>query len=112
MWLILIDLYICLYGPTVGVDEDILSSNNNDVQWNPNPAADAASLSFNVKYTAEVELSIFDISGQKLTTIISEFREPGQYRQHFDMSGLTPGVYISILKIGSERIVNKIIKTY
>ncbi|MDA3843885.1 MAG: T9SS type A sorting domain-containing protein [Candidatus Kapabacteria bacterium] len=108
----LVDLYICLYGPTVGVDENIQYSNNNDIHWNPNPAAEAASLAFNMKYAAEVELSIFDISGQKLTTIISEFREPGQYRQLFDMSGLTPGVYISILKIGSERIVNKIIKTY
>jgi len=48
-----------------------------------------------------VELSIYNILGQKIQTLVNEPKMPGRYETTFNNADLANGVYIYILKAGS-----------
>ena len=54
-------------------------------------------------------LSVFDILGNKITTLVEESKRPGTYTVQFDGSNLTSGVYFYRLKAGSFSGTKKLI---
>jgi len=46
-----------------------------------------------------VTLTIYDILGNKITNLVSEYQSPGKYEIVFDASGLANGVYFYSLKV-------------
>ncbi len=47
-----------------------------------------------------VRLSVYDILGREVATLVNERREPGTYRVRFDASNLSSGIYIYRLEAG------------
>ena len=48
----------------------------------------------------DTELSIYDILGRELKTLVNENQSPGLHEVEFDASGLTSGIYFYRLQAG------------
>ncbi len=66
---------------------------NFDLNSYPNPAHHSIQLAYFLKENAKVEIELFNAQGQKIKTILSDFRNDGQNLEHFDISDLPSGPY-------------------
>ncbi|MBI2418540.1 MAG: T9SS type A sorting domain-containing protein, partial [Ignavibacteriales bacterium] len=57
----------------------------------------------------QVTLTIYDILGREVTTLINTMQQPGEYRVYFNASSLPSGVYIYKLQAGTMRQVKKMV---
>jgi hypothetical protein len=55
-----------------------------------------------------VELTLFNLSGEKVRTLVSEQQNAGEYMVNLFADNLDNGVYIVCLKAGSEMMTKKI----
>ena len=88
----------------------ILNGNNMEVY--PNPYQDEVNITFKVEETTNATLSIYDIVGRKLVTILDTQIPNGVYNYTKDLGQLAPGVYIVKLTVENgvpsfERIVKQ-----
>jgi len=59
----------------------------------PNPFNPSTRISFQVAEKSNVNISVYDLLGDKITTLVNETKQPGQYDVTFDASRLASGVY-------------------
>jgi hypothetical protein len=59
----------------------------------PNPFNPSTFINFELPFTNEVDLSIYNLLGQKVVTLISERKEAGYHQFEWDASGYASGVY-------------------
>lgn len=59
----------------------------------PNPFNPTTTISFDLPKASQVTLEIFNILGEKVTTLLSEKLTAGKYKYNWDASGLTSGMY-------------------
>ena len=59
----------------------------------PNPFNPVTTISFGLPIESHVEVSIFDLRGQKVETLISELAQPGNYSVNWDANHIASGVY-------------------
>jgi hypothetical protein len=64
----------------------------------PNPFNPSTVIKYDIPENGNVELSVYDILGKKITTLVSEYKSAGSYSAVFDASGLTSGIYFYTLK--------------
>jgi len=60
----------------------------------PCPANDRIRIDVVIPEQADIDISIYDIAGRKVSTVASGLYNPGEYTLTSDISGLTNGVYI------------------
>jgi type IX secretion system substrate protein len=79
---------------TTSIDDDIYMPNGFALEQNyPNPFNPRTAISYHLAVDAQVELSIFDLVGRKVETLVSGFRPSGYYTIVWDASALSSGVY-------------------
>jgi len=66
----------------------------------PNPFNSGTTIRFTIVESMEVKLSIFDLLGREVQTLIDEFRPAGVHTATFDAADLTSGVYFLRLQAG------------
>lgn len=77
-----------------GVAEmDDITAVSNFVTLSPNPAANAASLSYRLTIDSPVEISLFDATGRLVKTLVDEIQTAGDHRLALDNIGLAAGIY-------------------
>lgn len=59
----------------------------------PNPFNPETKIRYDVSFSANVSLKVFDINGREVETLVSEKQSPGTYEVTFDASSLPSGVY-------------------
>jgi hypothetical protein len=59
--------------------------------------------------TNEVDLSIYNVSGQKVTTLVSEKQLAGNHQVVWQAASFASGVYYYVLKAGEYRNVKKMV---
>jgi hypothetical protein len=59
----------------------------------PNPFNLSTSITYQVSSTSKVELSIYNLLGQKAATLVSESQPAGQYQVKWDATGFAGGIY-------------------
>jgi hypothetical protein len=59
----------------------------------PNPFNPTTNFSFSIAEAGMVKLSVYNLLGQKVKTVLNEFKEAGSYNVTFDASSLTSGTY-------------------
>ena len=64
----------------------------------PNPFNPTTSISYQLASASNVELTIYNMLGQKIKTLVDERQQAGSYRVNFDGSGLASGIYVYKLK--------------
>jgi enterochelin esterase family protein len=70
----------------------------------PNPFNPSTSIEFVLEKSSTVKLDIFNSLGQKVVTLINEFKEVGQHKILFNASGLPSGVYFYTLILPDQNI--------
>jgi len=73
----------------------------------PNPFNPETAINYLLPINSKVEISIYNISGQKVETLVSKKQAPGNYTINWDASGLSSGVYIYLLKSDDRFIASK-----
>jgi len=75
----------------------------------PNPFNPYTTIRYALTLTSNVNLSIFDVEGRKIITLVSERQQAGEYTVEWDPTQLASGVYYGCLKVGSDIKIIKII---
>ena len=59
----------------------------------PNPFNPTTTINFGVPLESHIEVSIFDLRGQKIETLVNKFSQPGNYSISWDAKYIASGVY-------------------
>ncbi len=73
----------------------------------PNPFNPTTTISFTLPQTDQVRLSVYNIQGQLVATLLNEQRSSGNHFVTFDASALSSGVYLYRLETGNQSFVKK-----
>jgi len=94
----------------VGVKENIESPTSFRLSANyPNPFNPVTRIPFIVDKTCEIELSVYNIMGYKVATLVNEMVNAGSYEVLFDASNFSSGIYYYQLKSASESTMRKMV---
>jgi subtilisin family serine protease len=66
----------------------------------PNPFNSSTIISYQLPVNCQVELSIYNLLGQNVATLVSERQSAGIYKLNWDARGLASGVYLYRLEAG------------
>lgn len=101
--------------PTNGILQVLKSNmgevNGNTIQVNPNPVTDEVTITFKVEETTNANLSVYDIVGRKLITIVEGQIPNGSYTYNENLGSLSPGLYMVTLTMDNGGTkVSKVVK--
>ena len=74
----------------------------------PNPFNPTTTINFVVPTASNTQLDVFNVLGQKVTTLVDGQISAGEHTVHFDASNLASGVYIYRLQAGKYSSVKKL----
>lgn len=75
----------------------------------PNPATDVINLNYTLLKNSDVGITVTDMSGKAVITEKSRPTAAGEYKKEINISSLTEGNYILVLRINDQIINNKFI---
>jgi len=73
----------------------------------PNPFNPTTVIRYGVPKKAQVRLTVYDVLGRRVRTLINEQKSPGHYKVSFDGSKLASGLYFYRLKVGAKTLIKK-----
>ena len=73
----------------------------------PNPFNPTTTINFTIDERSTVKLTVYNILGNEIATLINEVKTPGSYTASFDGSNLTSGVYFYKLEAGADVFTKK-----
>ncbi|MCP5062494.1 MAG: T9SS type A sorting domain-containing protein [Ignavibacteriae bacterium] len=95
------------------VDDNISSNqvtNNFHLEQNyPNPFNPSTIISYTISSQKFVNLSVYNILGEKVATLINEIKSKGSYEIQFSGVNFSSGVYYYVLDYGKSRISKKML---
>jgi hypothetical protein len=97
--------------PTSVVDQGFLSSSLQFTlaQNYPNPFNNRTMINYQLPITSEVELSVYNLLGQKVATLVKEKQQAGAHHVAFNGTHLASGIYIYKIKAGNYQQMKKMI---
>ena len=103
--------YILHVIPTTGIktEEDLAPAIFALYQNYPNPFNPKTVIRYALPVTCHLDLSIYNILGQKVTTLINEKKSAGSYQVDWDASGFASGVYFYRLQTSTHIKTKKMI---
>jgi hypothetical protein len=75
----------------------------------PNPFYAKTTISYHLKSRGKAELSIYNMAGEKMETLVNQWQAEGEHSVNFDAGGLESGIYLIRLKAGDVLQKSKII---
>lgn len=92
------------------VDDKNLSIKGYYLSQNyPNPFNPLTNIEFQIGEDGFVNIALFDLMGQKIKNIVSDFRKAGKYSVMLDASNLPSGVYFYKMKVNNFTKTRKLI---
>jgi hypothetical protein len=76
------------------IEVEIVPTNFVLYQNYPNPFNPTTKIRYQLSEASKVVLTIYDILGAEVTTLLNEIKEPGVYEVELNAQGLTSGAYI------------------
>jgi len=74
----------------------------------PNPFNPNTNLIFSLETAERVKLSVYDIQGRLLTTLVDGYRDAGVHEVTFGASDLSSGIYFAQIEIGTRSSIQKL----
>jgi mannose/cellobiose epimerase-like protein (N-acyl-D-glucosamine 2-epimerase family) len=69
----------------------------------PNPFNPVTTISFSIPYRSRVSLSVYDILGKEVASLVNDEKDPGTYNVKFSGNNLASGVYVYRLESTSGK---------
>ncbi len=94
-------VFYLLTGGEVSVPQQVMRSTPKRYELSanyPNPFNPTTRIRYTLPRETKVRLEVFNILGQKVTTLVDQFQEPGYYNILWDASSLSGGIYFSRLQ--------------
>ncbi len=73
----------------------------------PNPFNPATIISYKINQSGFVTLKVYNLVGQVVKTLVSEFQESGTFSKQFDASELSAGIYLYKLQVNNFTSVKR-----
>ena len=101
------------FGPAatpIIANKDGRRDNSYQLQQNyPNPFNPITLISYQLPVTSYIDLSIYNMIGQKIATLVDDIQEAGHHQVAWDASQFSSGVYYYSIKAGDYQDVKKMI---
>ncbi len=81
-----------------GIAEIGIPAKFNLSQNYPNPFNPTTKINFDIPNDSRVNITVYDIAGRDIKTIVNEFKNAGYYTVQFDASGMSSGIYFCKLQ--------------
>jgi hypothetical protein len=78
-----------------------------DVSNYPNPFNPQTSIAYTLKNSGDVKLSVYNVKGQKVDTLVNERQTAGDHTIVWDAASNASGVYFLRLESGSSSVTRK-----
>ncbi|MBU1650881.1 T9SS type A sorting domain-containing protein, partial [bacterium] len=75
----------------------------------PNPFNPTTAISYSLLALGHVNLSVYDIAGREVATLVDGYRDAGTHEVSFDASALSSGVYVYRLTTGAQTLSGKMV---
>jgi len=82
---------------------------NGLVSIYPNPSAKYVNISYSLKEASNVKMSIYDINGKIVNTILNEKKSVGSYIETWDRSNVASGLYILEIDADGKKYNSKLV---
>ena len=90
--------------------EDLETPEKFELSQNyPNPFNPTTTIAYSIPQSADVELAVYNILGQRVATLVSGFQVSGSYQVNFDASQLASGTYLYRIKAGEHVSVKRMV---
>ncbi|MFO7657194.1 MAG: CotH kinase family protein, partial [Bacteroidales bacterium] len=88
-----------------GVSNELSFSGKSNLRCVPNPVNNNARLMFTLSETSDIVLSIYSITGERLSVLENGIKPAGDYTIYWDSENISSGIYICVLenKTNSEK---------
>jgi len=85
---------------TIDKSGSILPTENTLIEAYPNPFNPTTAISIQLSAFSHVTLSIYDVTGSNVATLIDGYRNAGAYKSTFDATNLPSGIYFARVMSG------------
>ena len=75
----------------------------------PNPFNPSTIIAYDLPRQSHVQLSVYDVLGRKIATLLDGVQEPGNHQARFDASHLSSGIYFYELRADGYRLHRKMV---
>jgi hypothetical protein len=75
----------------------------------PNPFNSNTTIRFSIPSSANVKLTVYNILGEEITTLVSEKLAPGSYEKQLNLNDQDDGVYFYVLSVDGYSISRKML---
>jgi hypothetical protein len=83
------------------IDDYHSEINKNVLNSYPNPFSSVTEISYTVKSPGQVKLTVFDVFGNEIVTLVNAYRQTGQYSTLFNPDKLKSGIYYCKMENGN-----------
>ncbi len=95
------------FDPSTIYEQPSIPLNFQLYQNYPNPFNSTTTFRYTLSESSTVRLSLYSITGQKVTDLINRRQNAGEYIVHWDAAGLASGLYLYSLETDEYRFVRK-----
>ena len=98
------------FGTLVSVEDEInIIPSAFQMQAYPNPFNSTVNFNITLPENGMTEIYLFNILGEKISTILNDYKRSGSYNIKFNADNLPSGIYLATLQQGSMNTAHKII---
>ena len=102
-----IQSYIEIPGETTHIDEGLIYTGSTLFQNHPNPFCQFTEISYSTSQSGFIRLTVYDMFGREIKTLVDEFKKVGKHSIIFDASYLSNGLYYYCLQTKNSSVETK-----